>query len=600
LTGNNLLMRRVWKIAVIVCAIWLGLLLAFQSESGRRLELAEFDLLTRITAPKSLDVPMVIVGIDDASFAELKLQWPWPRNLHARLIDELRQAGAAVIAFDVVFAEPSYPVEDNLLESAIRRAGNVILAGDLVLQDRQQFSQLIRVDPLNRFLEAGAVAGSAVINVDLDLVPRQLPTETDSFWQQSLNMYFRNVSAEPMPVAAKPDSRVRYFGPDHSFRYVSYYQALSADTMLPEETFRDRIVLIGLDTRVAPELTAGSPDAYPTPFLPVSTHLTPGVEVHATFIANALLQRSISELPGSLRHVLSILVLIVAALAMRNWSPLRSLAVTIAVAVTVMLLAVWMFGTHDAWLPLTLVVLAPFALYVFRGGLAYLAEQRQRIQIRRAFQHYVAPEVVSQIIQHPELLVLGGTRRTITIMFTDLQGFTTMSEQLDPETVSQLLNRHFSEMTRIIHAYGGTVDKYIGDAIMAFWGAPLEDDNHAINACSAAVKMQQAAAVMRREIRQQGMPDVHMRIGIHTGEAIVGNMGSGERFDYTAVGDSVNLASRLEGMCKQYDTGILISEATAEIVGEQMRVEFVDKAPIKGKAEAVPIYKIKIADTVGD
>jgi adenylate cyclase len=191
---------------------------------------------------------------------------------------------------------------------------------------------------------------------------------------------------------------------------------------------------------------------------------------------------------------------------------------------------------------------------------------------------------------HPERLVLGGQRRDLTIMFTDIAEFTNLSEQLSPEQVSHLLNTHLSAMTDIIMKYGGTVDKFIGDAIMAFWNAPLDDEEHAMHACQAARDMMGAMQTLREQFVQEGLPVVHMRVGMHSGAAVVGNMGSDKRFDYTAIGDNVNLASRLEGINKLYGTEVILSSSTAGIVGNRIPLQVLDKVRVKGKTRAVEIF----------
>jgi adenylate cyclase len=194
------------------------------------------------------------------------------------------------------------------------------------------------------------------------------------------------------------------------------------------------------------------------------------------------------------------------------------------------------------------------------------------------------------MIAHPEQMQLGGERRNITILFTDLAGFTTISEAYSAERVTHLLNRHFTDMTDIVLDHHGTVARFIGDAIMAFWGAPLEDEDQAFRAVSAAVAMQVGMHALREEFAKDGLPPIHMRVGIHSGSAVVGNLGSAKRFDYTAIGDDVNLAARLEGTNKMYGTGILVSAETVKRIGDRMAFRPVDKVIVKGKSQAVEVF----------
>jgi adenylate cyclase len=529
----------------------------------------------------------MIVGIDEASFAELQRQWPWPRGLHARLIEALDRAGAAVIGFDVVFAEPSQAEEDRRLAQAIARAGKVVLAADLAVQESAQASQLIRVEPLALFKRAGATAGLAAVALDQDLVLRRLPTAPDSFWRAVLDTY---LDRRPGPSAdPAPRGLIRYAGPDHSFPYVSYYQALEAERLLPKDIFRDRIVLVGRDVRAAPDIRAAQADLFATPFSLLGGTLTPGVEVQATLIANALERTSLAELPRAIRLFLLALVVLGAAWAMREWRPLAATMVLCGI-VAALAAASWAAFEHGRlWSPISAPLLATALVFLGQGGTAFLRVHAERRRIKQAFTHYAPRAVVEEMVAHPERLRLGGERRMLTLLFTDLAGFTELSERLEPERIAQLLNAHMTGMTGVVFRHGGTVDKFIGDAIMAFWGAPLADPEHALHACQAAIAMQQ---VMRAR-RAQTDPlerELRMRVGIHSGEAVVGNMGSVERFGYTAIGDNVNLAARLEGVNKLYGTDILVSETTAALVEGRLPLRRLDRVRVKGKSRPVEIY----------
>jgi adenylate cyclase len=208
------------------------------------------------------------------------------------------------------------------------------------------------------------------------------------------------------------------------------------------------------------------------------------------------------------------------------------------------------------------------------------------------FGQYMSESVIQHLLAHPEKLRLGGERRRVTLFFSDLAGFTTISEKLDPETVVALLNRYLSEMTDIILSEAGAVDKFEGDAIMAFWGAPLDQDDQALRACRAAIRQRDALARLNDEFRAQGLPRLKLRIGLHTGDAIVGNLGSEKRFDYTAIGDTVNLASRLEGLNKFYGTAIMASEAAVAAAGAAVAFRELDLVAVKGKETAVRVFEV--------
>jgi adenylate cyclase len=564
--------------------------LAVATPEWQELELGVFDLLLVLTAPGDTKHPITVVGIDDPSFLELQQQWPWPRVVHARLVEALNRAGAAVIAFDVLFAEPSRPEEDERLEAAIRSSGNVVLVGDLAYQESELYQQEIRIDPLDSFLDAGATTGLSGLVIDGDLNVRRVPTHPDSFWRQVVRNYAKTREGMTEVPTIPPESRIRYVGPDHTFPYVSYYQALEPETFLPPATFEDRIVLVGFDLKTSPEPGAIQTDLFATPFLSYTGRLMPGVEIQANLVANALAGRALEEVSTGVTFALTALVALLCLWGMRNWRPVHSALVGLGLVVGIGAAAGWLFATQDTWLPVFCPWTAALLVYLAQGGAAVLDERWRRQEVKRAFGYYVPPHVVEELTEHPEKLVLGGERRQLTLLFTDLAGFTTLAEEMSPEQVAHYLNRHLTSMTGVIHRHGGTVPKFLGDGIFAFWGAPLEDPEQALHACRAALEMQLANEKFFEESRAYGSSAVHMRIGIHTGPAVVGNMGSSDRFDYTAVGDSVNLASRLEAVNKFYGSEILLSESTAGELPDHITLRPVDKVRVKGKSLPIDLF----------
>ena len=560
-------------------------------DGWRRLELKGYDLLLLSSAPGGSSLPITIVGIDEPSFAQIGKQWPWPRRLHAELLEQLNRAGAIVVAFDILLAEESNAEDDRLFAEAIGKAGNVVLAADMVFQENQYVRQSMRVDPLNAFKDAGAAAGLATVERDGDLVVRRMKDGQDVFWREIVrraNKMKPGLVEEPAPQDAK---MIGYTGPDHTFPYVSYYQALRADTDLPPDVFRDQIVLVGRNVKSAVEM-GGNEDNFATPFTGSTGWLTPGAEIHANLLESALAKRSVTPLSWNWNFALLLISVLLSAAVMRNWRPFVSAAIGIAMLLVLALGDWWLFAYQGVWLPALAAMVSVVTVYAGLGGHAYFSEQRQRRETRRAFAMYLAPEVVDQIMAHPERLVLGGERREITLLFTDLAGFTTLSELLGAEQVAQLLNEHFSRATAIIKKHGGTVNRFIGDAIMAFWGAPLANDRQAVSACLAAREMQIDMRSLRESLAARGLPPLHMRVGIHSGPAVVGNLGSSDRFDYTAIGDAVNLAARLEGVNKLYGTEILISVDTAKQIGDALPLRHVDRVIVKGKSEAVDIFTV--------
>jgi adenylate cyclase len=288
-------------------------------------------------------------------------------------------------------------------------------------------------------------------------------------------------------------------------------------------------------------------------------------------------------------------VLLIGALAgllQFRWRPFLSAVFTAAACLGLAAAALVLFDRCGYWIPVFSFILPLGLSYAAFGADAYLHSERKKREIKRAFSHYLSPSVLEAVLADPDGLKLGGVMVEATVLFSDIAGFTTISEQNAPEVISRLLNRYMTAMTRIIMLHNGTIDKFIGDAIMAFWGAPLPDPEHAINACRAAVEMRKRLAPLNRELRGHGLPEVSFRIGINTGEVIAGNMGSEELFDYTVIGDTVNLASRLEGANKQFGTDILISRFVYDKVKDRVEARSLGKISVKGKEETVEVYAL--------
>ena len=572
-------------------ALWWTVTAALSLSSGwRQVELKLLDQMTVTTAPHRSTFPITIVGIDDVSFSELALQWPWPRRLHAQLTDRLAADGAAVIAFDVLFAEPSNKEDDRLFAEAIRRAGNVVLAADRVYRESSSLRQWLRLDPYRLFTEAGAQVGLATVALDPDLVLRQIPDSADALWRTIIAQLMREHGEIAPNLGIPPGSLISYAGGNHTFPYVSYHELVKPTGAIPAGFFKDQVVIIGRDIKASPDVESAQADLFSTPFLASTGWLTPGAEIHANILETVLAGKAATRLPDSGVAILLALVTLVSGAAMRRWQPLWSLAAGIAIA-ALLSAAVWAaFIAWRLWVPAGAMLAVVPLMYLSLGATAYFAEQARKKEIIRTFSLYVSPQVVDTMIAHPERIHLAGERRNITLLFTDLAGFTTFCETFTPERVTQMLNRHFTDMTDIVLEHEGTVVQFVGDAIMAFWGAPLDDDDQAYHATTAAIAMQQAMLKLREDLAGEGLPAIHMRVGVHSGYAVVGNLGSAKRLGYGAVGDDVNLAARLEGINKLYGTGIMVSETTANAIEGRIALRPVDRVIVKGRSHAIEVF----------
>lgn len=553
-------------------------------------ELKVFDVLSVLTAPKKSVLPITIIGIDEASFTQLGVRWPWPRDMHAQLVDRLTQSGAAVIAFDVLFPEPASEAEDEAFARSIAAAGNVVLAADNVYHETAVSRQWLRMDPVNAFTLAGAATGLATMTLDGDTVSRRMAEADDAFWREAIRTLIRSRPGSVEEPYVPPGAMVRHIGPAHTFPYVSYYQVLNGDPSIPPDFFLDQIVLVGRDVRASPELGAAQADTFATPFLMTSGLLVPGVEIQATQIENALMGQTIQPVAPALNILAISSVLLLAMPLLLFWHPLRSTLLALLIGGAAVGVSVWLFASFNLWLATATPLLALTIAFLCTGAGSYFTERRRAGEIRSAFTKYVSSEVVEEMIAHPERLKLGGHRREVSVLFSDLASFTSMSEKLSPDAVAAVINIYLNAMTRIIMAHEGTVDKFIGDAVMAFWGAPLDDAEHALHAAQSAIAMQQAMHDLQPQFRELGVEVLKLRIGVNSGPAIIGNMGSDLRFDYTAIGDTVNLASRLEGANKAYGTNIMLANSTAEIVKGRIPLRQIDRVRVKGKNVPVDVF----------
>lgn len=580
-------------------AVWAGAAAALvawvlvDTAVWRQVELKLFDFLVVRSAPNQVTLPITIVGIDEATFGALGESWPLARRHHARLLETLADAGVAVVAFDITFPDAAAPQDDRRFAEAIRRFGAVVLASDLAFTESAAVRQWFRVDPHRMFVEAGAREGYAALEVDDDAILRRVPTVSDAFWRSVVRQFDSVHPGVAAATSASADMRIRYLGGPQTFPYVPYFKLLEPDKHLPpgwREFLRDNIVIVGRSLQVIGDVGAAQGEMYQTPFFLKTREFMPRVEAHANVIANMVSGQVLKEARLRWTNGLWLGAVLIALALMREWRLMRASVIAALLIAALAACEYAFFVYQQIWLPAAGAALAVALVYASQGAVAFVGEQRQRREIRNAFSRYVSAALVDQVIAHPEQLKLGGERREITILFSDLAGFTTLAERLDPERVTSIINRHFSEMTDTIQARAGMVQKFLGDGILAYWGVPVADARQSEHAVQAAIEMQRLVAKMATDlVGGEGAP-LRMRIGINRGDCIVGNMGSASRFDYAAVGDPVNLASRIEGANKVYGTGILVSEAVVDAVRDGQRFREIDTVRVKGKYIGITLF----------
>lgn len=635
----------------------LVVLLAIRVWDPRPLEelrLRSFDFF-QTTSPRDSAVrPVVIVDIDESSLSAFG-QWPWPRTILADLLTRLYEWQAAAIAFDVIFPEPDrsslneavkhfrdldddtrgrllhLPSNDEVFAQAIGR-GNVVLgqAGINAFHPRSlekppetafatvgpdpspyliAFPYILRNLPK---LEQAAVGhGLISIRTERDGMVRRVPivmqaedkivpaltldllrvaTGSSTIMIRTDESGIQSVAVPGLELPTDRNGRIWvYFGPHDKARFVSAKDVVEGN--VAPEIFAGKLVLVGtsaiglLDVKTTPVLSA-----------------MPGVEVHAQLL-EAALTNSLLVAP-SYAIVVEMIGALIGGGVLALLAPAASvlmLFASAALAAAAFVAASWiLFSRYQMLFDATFPLIATLSVYMSMVLMGYFREQLDRRRIRSAFAQYLSPTLVEQLANSPQRLVLGGEERVITVLFSDVRGFTTIAETYkdNPHGLTTLMNRFLTPLTNAIMARNGTIDKYMGDAVMAFWNAPLDDPAHESDACHAALDMLERVDALNQEREREASTSgtrfvpIKIGIGINTGRCTVGNMGSDLRFQYTVMGDSVNLASRLEGQTKAYGLPILIGSRTAAAVAGQFALLEIDSIRVKGKTEAEVIYAI--------
>jgi adenylate cyclase len=603
------------------------------------LELDLLDYRFKLRGPLEItDSPVVIVTIDDQSDESTPEMYPWPRDYYAHVIENLNEAGAAVIGIDVIFEKKDIhgKESDDRLAEVLKKYDNIVLAGKIAKSEHIDMTTL--VPPYEKFISQGTLWGLVSFVLDDDGFYRRYfigQTFNDSLYSpfgiEVLKIYKgmdRNLSIRDssdfftmgsirIPKYSGNSMLINFVGPRESFPYYSF------DSIIDDEEFdlvaqfdmdsfsdpgneelgippgilysgvlKDKIVLIGATMH---ELH----DEFPTPFLekkdPSGSSvkaLTPGVEIHANAIQTILSENYLFPL-SYLLQLLLFLVLAVTVYFINRFLPtLWTGFIIILLSILYFMFAFFLFVKMNTIIEISTPILLIFFSFIGHTLYHYIISQKEKRMIRGAFSHYVPEKVVNEIIANPEKLKLGGEERIITVLFSDIVGFTTISEKLTPPDLVKLLNEYLSEMTDIVLLNNGIIDKYEGDAIMAEFGVPVQYDNHAFMACKAALEMQNRLQELRVKWKSEEKPPLTARIGINTGEMIVGNMGSRNVFDYTVMGDHVNIGSRLEGLNKYYGTYIIISEYTYNRVKDAFYTRELDLIRVKGKVKPLKVFEL--------
>ncbi|MGI9336023.1 MAG: CHASE2 domain-containing protein [Gammaproteobacteria bacterium] len=561
------------------------------------LERPTLDLRFKLRGEVEVDPRVVIVAVDEPSLRVFG-QFPWSRRLHAELVERLNAAGARVIAFDMLFTEGDRlgKIHDQDLARSMQVAGNVVL-GMFFERMRDDETFILPLWPLPELAQAARL-GHVNLTPDPDGVLRVVPLyvynesqRVPSLAVAALQIYhdedIDGVLARLAPGPSRPSRLVVNFaGGRDQFERHSYARVILGH--VDAERFKDKIVLVG-------GTASALFDATPVPNAPVFH----GVEIHASMINTILMGNQLRHVHPAWTAVVMLVIAVVGSLALTGMNPWISALAALLTLLAYAGIAQLVF-TRANLVAHVVPVLAGVTLMYGATLLArLLSEYRERRWIHATFGQYLSPKVISMLESQKDEAVIGADQRVMTVLFSDVVGFTSLSEQLEPKALVSLLNDYLSEMSSIVLRHDGVIDKFMGDGLMAFWNAPFDQPDHAARACRTALEQLRRLDRMREQWVAGGLPAVNVRIGIHTGRMTVGNLGSRERFDYTVVGDAVNLASRLEGLNNEFGTRCIISESTLTHAGSGMAVRELDLVTVRGRREPVRVYELLGVDDAG-
>lgn len=617
---------RIKKTLILTAVSFILAVLLLLTGALDNFELKAFDLYSKYLNPKIAPDNIIIVEVDQRSLDALNKQgitWPWPRQIYAPMFEYMSEAKAVFV--DVLVTEPSsYGVEDDqIVSDSIKKAGNVYLPvflsnrDKVISSDTKKFLKGIAISgdvnpktefstaiiPLDVLRDGIAGSGNVTISPDNDGVYRRVPLffKLDGFViphfllgyliksgivrLENNNVYSDNTR---IPLV-NGKLTLRYFTGDPAFRVLSASQVLKSylDTessrtpAVKKDFFKDKYVFLGF---TAPGLY----DLKPTSVDSIST----GVLIHATTLENIINREFIRQTPTIIVAAFVLLICFFTSyFVLRSHSLLLNLSLFILSFVLIVLGTVVLFKLLIYFKIITPVI-SLVVSFTVAVAYSYATEGKQRVLIENTLLQYMDKKIAGYLLDNPELIKPGGMKRRVTVFFADIAGFTTISEVISPEEVAAILHKVLSSITKEIIDNNGVIDKYIGDCVMAFWGAPLDSDRDEFNACLAGLRSIQAIEEINEEFRQRRLPQISVRIGIHTGDAIAGNIGSDRIFNYTVIGDSVNLASRIESINRFFGTRIIVSEDTIKMTEGAFFSRDLGLIEVKGKNLPVRIFEL--------
>ncbi len=642
--------RKRFVVSLIISLVCVAILLFVEQIGGLAfLEQKTFDMRVQYReGQKTGHEDIVIVLIDEASLESMNPlvgRWPWPRTLYAELNLFLAEQGVKAVLYDILFTEPQIPRDENgelgpddidlvtssmemghaihavqLLHEPMRDPRDSVLGRQLPELFVERFSlkangsaELFESGNNNYYLPLAELyentAGIGVVEF--------LPDNDGVFRRTKLIRTYQGRMFPVLSLAAlihqQPENEISItdnsinwgqtliplqdngdflINPKNEFRTLSIGGVFATiqqidqgnfeDLIIDPDMFRDKIVLVGASA-------VGVEDLKPTPYGPNF----PGVFLHASIISNVLENDFIAKPPLFVEIIVSVLIaFLIAWIITSDIKIWFKSTIPLVITFSYVLIAYYLFSSFQVWLAIVFPVIGGM-LSVYAASFIYMAftEGSERLKTKRMFSQYLSPSVLSEVMESKSLTAEIGETKQLTILFSDIRGFTSISESLESGKVVEMLNYYLHEMVELVFKYKGTLDKFIGDAVMAFWGAPIAMKNHARQSVSCALEMIDQLKVINQHFKTNDFPEIKIGVGLNTGPVIVGNIGSTKRLDYTVIGDNVNLASRIEGLTKKYGCSILITESAHEMLDETFVCRTIDRVRVKGKTEPAMIYE---------
>jgi len=624
-------MKKYIKYLIVPLIIFVLLRILFVTDFWVNIENKVRDTFFQMRGKRDISDKIVIVEIGDETLATLDARWPFPREYHARLIENLEKAEAKQIIYDIEFTESNNIFDDQKLVEVCKKYDNIILAGkynkkDLSSSTREQF-----LPPLQPLLDTGVKWGMVNISADDDGFIRKYEIyqkrgkeiklslgtlSVKTFYAQKNRIIGANSEVKVLndnknfqiannfiPKIDRKKCLINFYGPAKTFKTFDYSNVIDDSTFttsfekqigaelnqfyLIKNEFKDKIVLIG-------HSTAEFSDTHCTPFFGTSRKFTSGVEIHANFIEMVLHKDYLREISYLLSMLIFLILCFLLFPANVRIRPTLSLFFGIIFSIFYLILSYQLFSKNSFFIPILEVPILLMVTYIIGLIFQYIKTARERRFIKNVFGKYIDPELVKELLKDPSKLKYGGSQEEISIMYVDVVSFTSYTESHTPKETVELLREYLTAMVDVITHNKGTIDKFVGDEIIALFGAPIRMENHAYWACKAALEMRERINELMKKWDDERKDPFDIGIGINSGIVTVGNLGSEQIFDYTAIGDNMNIGARIEALTRDYETknNIIISEATFNLAKDRIISEYIIDAKVKGKAQTIKIYEL--------